>query len=278
MPSQPHPSAVAPLTAATPSAEMKSSRADRSRGGRARSCSVERAASLGLQSCDLSPLWPCGVAEPKLTGCLSAGLIPCRRVQGQRGTPAAPHRDHTDWAVSAPSAAEGQAWMRRAARAMHWALLLLTIALPLTGLFDRWARGRSVMLVGQIRLAPPFVPLGGRIWDEVHETLADLLVVAVAVHVLAALWHAVVLRAGALLPLVSGTGRALGSQPPLTRERFGFKPGFPPRAEGPRPSPSGERGCGSEPLQPSPPAARPGPGVRSARRRRRRSPLALPAQ
>ncbi len=117
------------------------------------------------------------------------------------------------WAVSAPSAAEGPAWMRRAAWAMHWALLLLTIALPVTGLFDRWARGRTVPVFGQIMLDPPFIPPGGRIWGEVHETLADLLVVAVAVHVLAALWHAVVLRDGTLSRMLPRTGRVPGGQP-----------------------------------------------------------------
>ncbi len=116
------------------------------------------------------------------------------------------------WAVSAPSAAEGSAWMRRAARAMHWALLLLTIALPVSGLFDRWARGRSVPVFWQIMLDPPFVSSGGRIWGEVHETVADLLVVLVAVHGLAALWHALTLRDGTLARMLPWAARAPGGQ------------------------------------------------------------------
>lgn len=117
------------------------------------------------------------------------------------------------WAASTMPRPEGPAWMRRAARAMHWALLLLTIALPVTGLADRWARGRSVTVFGALTLDPPFALPGGRLWGEAHETLAELLLLAVAVHALAALWHAFVLRDGALARMLPRAGRVMARQP-----------------------------------------------------------------
>lgn len=117
------------------------------------------------------------------------------------------------WAASGPSAAQEPAWMRLAARAMHWAVLLVTIALPMTGLFAHWARGRSVTVFGALTLDPPFALPAGRLWGEAHETLADLLLLAVALHVLAALWHEFVLRDGALACMLPKGRRVMRSQP-----------------------------------------------------------------
>lgn len=103
-----------------------------------------------------------------------------------------------------PPRAEGAAWQRLAAGGTHVALILLTIGLPLSGLLDRWARGRAVTVFGGVPLPAPFAVPGGRIWGEVHEVMANLLLAAVALHVAAALWHHFVLRDGILarmLPL-----------------------------------------------------------------------------
>ncbi|WP_198378046.1 cytochrome b [Neoroseomonas rubea] len=97
-------------------------------------------------------------------------------------------------AVSPPPRPNGPTWQRLAARGMHLALILLTVGLPLTGLFDRWARGRAVTVFGGIPLPAPFPMPGGRLWGEAHEVLADLLLAAIAAHVLAALWHQFVLK------------------------------------------------------------------------------------
>lgn len=98
-----------------------------------------------------------------------------------------------------------------AARAMHVALYLMMIALPMTGVLDRWARGRRLAIFGDIVIPPPFAIPGGKLWEEMHEVLAWGLVALVAVHVAAALWHHLVLRDGVLrrmLPLtrLSGAG------------------------------------------------------------------------
>lgn len=98
----------------------------------------------------------------------------------------------------APPQARGPAWQRLSAAAMHWALLALTVGVPLTGLLDRWARGRAVTVFGGMPLPAPFQVPGGRAWGEAHEVMAWLLAAAVVAHVAAAVWHHLVLRDGTL--------------------------------------------------------------------------------
>jgi cytochrome b561 len=107
-------------------------------------------------------------------------------------------------AVAPPPAAEGPAWQRLAATAMHIALIGLTIGVPLSGLLDRWARGRAVTVFGGMPLPAPFPVPGGRIWGEAHEVLANLMLAAIAAHVLAALWHQLILRDHAISRMVRG--------------------------------------------------------------------------
>lgn len=116
------------------------------------------------------------------------------------------------WRLVAPPAppAPGPAWQRLAATGMHVALILLSIGLPLTGLFDRWARGRPVSVFGGIPLAAPFPVPGDRLWGEVHEVFGNLLLVAIGLHVAGALWHQFALRDGTLSRMV----------PMLQRERI----------------------------------------------------------
>lgn len=109
----------------------------------------------------------------------------------------------------ARGARAGAADLRRAmASAMHVALVLLTIALPLSGLLDRWARGRPVSVFGGVILDPLFAVPGGKLWGELHEALAYTLLLAVAAHVLAALWHELVLRDGTLRSMLPSLRRA----------------------------------------------------------------------
>ena len=105
-------------------------------------------------------------------------------------------------AVAPPPPAADPPWRRLAATAMHVALIGLTVALPLSGLFDRWARGRTVTVFGGVALPAPASVPGGGAWGEVHEALAGVLVAGVAAHVLAALWHQFVLRDGALSRMI----------------------------------------------------------------------------
>lgn len=103
-----------------------------------------------------------------------------------------------------PPRLEGPPWQRLGAAAMHLALIGLTIGVPMTGLLDRWARGRPVTVFGGLPLPAPFPVPGGRAWGEMHEVLATLMLAAIAVHVLAALWHQFVARDRTLSRMLTG--------------------------------------------------------------------------
>jgi cytochrome b561 len=107
-------------------------------------------------------------------------------------------------AVSPRPRTAGPVWQRIGAGVVHLALIGLTVVIPLSGLFDRWARGRTVTVFGGYVLPAPSSVPGGRAWGEVHEALAGVLVAVVAVHVVAALWHQFVLRDGVLARMVRG--------------------------------------------------------------------------
>jgi superoxide oxidase len=98
------------------------------------------------------------------------------------------------------------AWQARAAHLAHVALYAATLAVPLSGILDRWARGRPFALFGLVPLPAPFTPPFGRFWGEAHEVLANLLLLVVAAHVAAALRHHLVLRDGVLRRMLPGRG------------------------------------------------------------------------
>ncbi|WP_144187082.1 cytochrome b [Elioraea rosea] len=103
------------------------------------------------------------------------------------------------WRAANPRPDVGPGLMGLAARGMHLAVYAIMLVVPLSGLADRWARGPGVsVLFGSATLEPPFAIPGGRLWGEVHETAANLLLALIAVHVAAALWHHFVLRDGLL--------------------------------------------------------------------------------
>ena len=107
-------------------------------------------------------------------------------------------------AVAPPPPTEGPAWQHWAAGAMHLALIGLTIGMPLAGQLDRWARGRAMTVFGGIPLPAPFAVPGDRIWGEAHEVLANLMLAAIAAHVLVALWHQLILRDRAISRMLRG--------------------------------------------------------------------------
>jgi cytochrome b561 len=91
-------------------------------------------------------------------------------------------------------AVEGSFFVRLAAAAMHWLLYAAMVALPVTGAFDRWARGRRLALFGDNVIPAPFPIGGGKVWKEAHELIAYALVALVLAHAAAALWHHFVLK------------------------------------------------------------------------------------
>lgn len=103
-------------------------------------------------------------------------------------------------------------WQVAAARLAHAALYALMFAVPLSGVLAAWFGGKAINLFWVATLASPFardraLEKGA---EEVHEVLANGLLVLVAVHVAAALWHHFVRRDGMLrrmLPLRRGSLR-----------------------------------------------------------------------
>ena len=90
---------------------------------------------------------------------------------------------------------DGAAWQRAAARVAHVVLYVLLVALPITGYLAWSARGNGTAFFGwEIPAAIAKDRATARALNNVHEVLADALLVVVALHAAAALWHHVVVR------------------------------------------------------------------------------------
>jgi cytochrome b561 len=101
-------------------------------------------------------------------------------------------------------------WQGLAAHAAHWGLYVLIFAVTLTG----WALSGTLRtpvgidLFGLINVPQLLAPGSGYhgLLEEAHEVLTNVLIALVAVHVVAAFYHHLVLRDGVLL-------RMLGREP-----------------------------------------------------------------
>jgi len=115
------------------------------------------------------------------------------------------------WRPAAPALdpAPGTPAMRMAARAVHVALYLMLLALPLIGLLAAWGKGRPVTLFGLMPLASPLPidrELGGRL-EDLHQLAGHALMILAGLHAAAAIAHQWVMKDGTLarmLPLVRG--------------------------------------------------------------------------
>lgn len=104
-------------------------------------------------------------------------------------------------------------WGDRSGRVMHYVLLVLLAAVPAVGIALQFARGDSLPLFGLYEIASPWA--ADRAFShsvkEVHEALANALVLLAGLHALAALAHHWLLKDGTLLrmlPWIAGTRRA----------------------------------------------------------------------
>jgi cytochrome b561 len=100
-------------------------------------------------------------------------------------------------------------WQEIAARLNHWALYALLFALPLTGWLMSSASNRPVSWFGLAQL-PDFIgPDAGlkELFEEVHETLVNVLFVLAGLHVAAALKHQFIDRDGLLWRMLPGRAR-----------------------------------------------------------------------
>jgi cytochrome b561 len=83
------------------------------------------------------------------------------------------------------------AWMKLAARAMHWALYALLIAIPATAVAGAWLEAHPLTLVGIGDIAPMLAPdhaLGASL-ASIHATLGDAIIWLAGLHAAAALLH-----------------------------------------------------------------------------------------
>jgi len=87
-------------------------------------------------------------------------------------------------------------WADFVAVAMQWLLLALMIAVPVSGIVLEFARGQSLPLFGLAEIASPWPRdrAFARSVKEVHETVANVLLVFATFHAAAALFHHFVLK------------------------------------------------------------------------------------
>lgn len=97
------------------------------------------------------------------------------------------------------------AWQRASAHLLHWALYIVMFALPITGLVFSQAGGREVAFFGFAlpQLIAENPDLRHRVKD-VHEFLGNAVYFLVGIHILASLWHHIMLKDDTLLRMRPG--------------------------------------------------------------------------
>jgi cytochrome b561 len=99
------------------------------------------------------------------------------------------------------------AWSERAGVWVHYLLYGLLIATPVVGIVVRFASGEALPVFGLFDIASPWLRDRGflRTVKEVHQVLANGLVILAALHMAAALFHHWVLRDGTLRRMLPGS-------------------------------------------------------------------------
>lgn len=100
-------------------------------------------------------------------------------------------------------------WMGMAAKASHLALYGLLIVTPVVGIVVQFARGDALPIFGLVEIASPWVKdraFAGTM-REIHETLANGLMIVAALHAAAALAHHWVLHDRTLARMLPGIAR-----------------------------------------------------------------------
>ena len=101
-------------------------------------------------------------------------------------------------------------WMHLAARAAHWVLWALLLALPITALLALGSEGHPLTLLGGVRVDQmPWIansPVAGLAdWGDVHEFLGDAIIWLAGAHAVAALYHHFMLKDGVLRSMLPGS-------------------------------------------------------------------------
>jgi cytochrome b561 len=100
-------------------------------------------------------------------------------------------------------------WGDRTSRLAHFALYALLVATAVVGILLQFARGDALPLLGFGEIPSPWTAdrAFARSMKEVHEVLANALIILVALHAAAALVHHWVLRDRTLVRMLPGAGR-----------------------------------------------------------------------
>lgn len=101
------------------------------------------------------------------------------------------------------------AWVDRLGRLTHYVLYALLIAAPITGILLQFARGDALPIFGLTEIPSPWSAdrAFARNIKEIHELMANALVILAALHAAAALVHHWVLRDRTLVRMLPGFGR-----------------------------------------------------------------------
>jgi len=100
-------------------------------------------------------------------------------------------------------------WLDRTALLAHLSLYALLIAVPIVGILAQFGRGNALPLFGLAEIASPWPAdrAFARSVKEVHETLANVLLIVAGLHAAAALGHHWLLRDRTLTRMLPGSAR-----------------------------------------------------------------------
>ena len=100
-------------------------------------------------------------------------------------------------------------WMDRVGQLAHYALYALLIVVPMAGIVVQFARGNALPLFGLSEVPSPWPAdrAFARSAKEVHEVLANALVILAGLHAAAALVHHWIFRDRTLIRMLSGSMR-----------------------------------------------------------------------
>jgi len=100
-------------------------------------------------------------------------------------------------------------WADTAGRLVHYALYALLVAVPIAGIVLQFARGYALPLFGLAEIPSPWVAdrTYARSAKEVHEVLANALVILAVFHAAAALVHHWVFRDRTLVRMLPDARR-----------------------------------------------------------------------
>jgi cytochrome b561 len=98
-------------------------------------------------------------------------------------------------------------WLDHVGSLAHYALYLLLALVPVAGTVTQFARGDALSIFGIFEIVSPWVKdrAFARSVTEVHEILANMLVILAALHAIAALIHHWVLRDRTLVRMLPGS-------------------------------------------------------------------------